>query len=399
MQTVFVGRQPILNHTLDVFGYELLFRDGETNEANFSDPNLATSSVMRAAFLDMDLLRLTRGLKCFINVTREFLLDDTPFPLPPDQIVLEVFESEEVDDQLVEAITKLSSDGVQFALDDYIGDTRWDPLLETVDYVKVDIMQLSEQELNDVVEKLKPFKIKLLAEKVESQEDLALCSSLGFRYFQGYFFARPELISGKALAANQLQALELLAELQNEEADIDKVQNIIARDMALSYGILRYINSAAFGISRNIESVRDAVNYIGLKPLTRWMTLLVLTNSEDQNEELMALAIIRARMCELLAEQAKLENQSAFFTAGLFSMLEPIMRAPMQELMDKLPLTPELQAALVSRDGIIGEAIQCVEAYEDCGWDGATFMNQDFDDVVDIYTQSVYWANDTVSAF
>lgn len=397
MQNIFVGRQPIMNQMLNVFGYELLFRDGENGGANIRDGNLATSQVIRNAFVDMDLLKLTRGLKCFINVTRDFLLEDEPLPFPGDQVVLEVLESETVDEELIEAIKALAAEGQEFALDDYVGDERWDPLLDVVSYIKVDILKLTHEQLKLVVEKLQPYKTKILAEKVETNSDLETCSELGFKLFQGYFFAKPEVVAGKTISANQTQSLQLLAELQKDDVEVEAVQEIISRDVALSYGILKLINSSAFGLNRKVESIKEAVNYIGLKPLTRWLTLLIITNSEGQNVELMSLAIIRARTCELLADKAQAGDGGAFFTAGLFSMLEPIMQVPIEEVLEKLPITDELRAALIEGEGAMGEAILCAQSYEECRWDDAHFLHLDVNDIIDIYTESVNWANETIA--
>lgn len=397
MQNIFIGRQPIMNKMLDVFGYELLFRDGENPDANVKDGNFATSQVIRNAFVDMDMTKLTRGLKCFINVTRDFLLEDDPFLFPSDQVVLEILENEIVDDTLIEAIQTMAAEGREFALDDYVGDSRWDPLLTTVDYIKVDVLKLTDEQLINVVEKLRPYKAKILAEKVETNADLETCAELGFEFFQGYFFAKPEVVAGKTIAANQAQSLQLLAELQSTDVEVDSIQELISRDVALSYGILKLINSAAFGLSNEVDSIREAVSYIGLKPLTRWLTLLVITNSDDQNAELMSLAIIRARMCELLAAKANYGDGGAFFTVGLFSMLEAIMQAPIEEIIEKLPLTDELRSALIDGEGAMGEAIRCAHAYEECLWDDASFMHLDVNDIVDIYTESVNWANETIA--
>lgn len=397
MQNIFVGRQPIMNKMLDVFGYELLFRDGDNPTANFTDGDMATSQVIRNAFVDMDLTQLTRGLKCFINVTREFILEDEPLSFPSDQVVLEILENETVDDELIAKIKSLAEHGMEFALDDYVGDSRWDPILDTVSYIKVDILKLTHEQLESVVEKLKPHKAKILAEKVESSADLEACAELGFHYFQGYFFAKPEVVAGKTIAANQTQSLQLLAELQSPDVEVENIQEIISRDVALSYGILKLVNSSAFGLSSKVESIQSAVSYIGIKPLTRWLTLLVITNAEDQNTELLSLAIVRARMCELLSKRAKVGEGGAYFTGGLFSMLEALMQAPINEIIEKLPLSDELIAALIDDEGPMGEAIKCAKAYEECEWEKAHFLNLDVNDIVDIYTESVNWANETIA--
>ena len=398
MQSIFVGRQPIMNKMLDVFGYELLFRDSQLNTANIEDASQATSQVIRNAFVDMDMFKLTRGLKCFINVTRDFLLEDETLSFPPDQVVFEILESEMVDDELIDVVQRMSSDGIQFALDDYKGDSRWDQLLDALSYIKVDIQSLTHEQLEQLVAKLEQHKDKILAEKVETNADLATCAELGFKYFQGYFFAKPEVVAGKTIAANQAQALQLLSELQSPDVELENVQEIISRDVALSYGVLKLVNSAAFGLSDKIESIQSAISYIGLKPLTRWLTLLVITNSEEQNTELLSLAIIRARMCELLSKKAQQGDSNAFFTAGLFSMLEAIMQAPITEIIAKIPLSDEITDALINAEGVMSQAIGCAKAYEECEWERAEFMALDVNDIVDIYTESVSWANETISS-
>lgn len=398
MQNIFVGRQPIMNQMLDVFGYELLFRDADCASANFQDRELASSQVIRRAFVDMDFLNLTRGLKCFINVTRDFLLEEEPLPFPIEQVVLEIQESEAVDDELIITIKALSETGLQFALDGYSGDVRWDSLLGTLSYIKIDVLKLTHEQLEQVVAKLTPYKDKILAEKVETNGDLETCAEMGFKYFQGYFFAKPEVISGKTIGSNQAQSLQLLSALQREDVESDEIYELVSRDVTLSYGILKLINSAAFGLPNKVESIRGAVSYIGIKPLIRWLTLLIITNSEDQNAELLSLAIIRARMCELLSKKAQQGDASAYFTVGLFSMLEPLLGVPIEEIIEKLSLSDELCSALIDGDGPMGEAVDCAHAYEECLWDNAHFLNLEVDDIVDIYTESVNWANETTAS-
>eukprot|EP00903_Cladosiphon_okamuranus_P004464 g4462.t1 len=258
---------------------------------------------------------------------------------------------------------------------------------------------IPEDYLPDVNSRLQLYKrIANTATEAELRDlQVEMIDRYGLLPAQGYFFAKPEVVAGKAIAANQTQSLQLLAELQKEDVEVDTVQQIISRDVALSYGILKLINSAAFGLSSKVESIQAAVSYIGLKPLTRWITLLVITNSEDQNSELLSLAIVRARMCELLSAKARIGDGSAYFTAGLFSMLEAIMQVPITEIIEKLPLSDELVAALIDSEGPMGEAIECAQAYEECEWDKAHFLNLDVNDIVDIYTESVNWANETIS--
>ena len=235
MDDVFLGRQTIFTREVGVYAYELLFRSGRANDAGFTDGDRATSEVTLSAFTDIGLERVVRHHQAFINVTREFLLNERSLPLPPERVVLEILEDVEVDEELVKAVMDLSSQGFRIALDDFVYDDRWQPLLEVADIIKVDVRALGTRVVEEHARILQPYGHKLLAEKVETQEEFDTLAAMGFDYFQGYFLSRPQVMSGKRLSASKLPVLQLLAVLQDANIDVKYVEKLVSQDVSLSY--------------------------------------------------------------------------------------------------------------------------------------------------------------------
>ena len=263
MQDFYIGRQPIYGRNLDVYAYELLFRGGEANYADFTEGDRATSMVILNAFTEIGLDRVVGERLAFLNLTRGFIIGEYPLPVPHERVVLEVLEDVRPEPQVLRGLRRLKSEGYLIALDDFVFSERYRPLLPLADIVKVDCLHLSGDEIRDQVEQLKGFRGKLLAEKIETQEQFNICREVGFDFFQGFFLSRPGVIHEKGVSANRLNLLRLLADLQDPDCEFDRVHEIVAQDVALSYKILRHINTAAFGLRRRIESVREALVYLG----------------------------------------------------------------------------------------------------------------------------------------
>ena len=364
---IFVGRQAIFDQKLDVFAYELLFRDGNVGGANIVDGNKATSQVITNAFLEMGVEQIVQHHCAFINLTREFLLGEIPFPLPPGKIVLEVLEEVAVDDKLVAALEQFKNDGYQIALDDFVLDSKNEVLVPFADIIKIDLMALSQKELIEQVKLFKKYNVELLAEKVETKQEFELCQKLGFTYFQGYYFCKPDIVSGKQLPPNKLALLEMIATLQDPECRFDELESIIGKDIAISYKLLRIINSSFYGLPQKVESIQKALVVLGLQALRNWITVIGLSQIENKPQELINISLTRAKMCELLAPELGCEKNSAF-TIGLFSMLDVLMDQPLPELLEQLPLAEEVTEALTEHSGTLGSLLKMVIAYEQGNW-------------------------------
>lgn len=389
MDEIFVGRQPIFDRNSKLYGYELLFRDGSGNQANEPDGDQATSQVIVNVFLEFGLDRIVGPHRAFINLTRRFLIDRESLPLPPARVVLEVLEDVPPDADVIAGLQAYARDGFTVALDDFVVH----PLLTLADIVKLDLMMLSRQELLEHVRVLRAYDVKLLAEKVENEEAFEFCKRLGFDYFQGYFLSRPTIVQGTQIPLNRLKLLELMTRLQDPGVDVSELEEIISQDVTLSYKLLRHLNSAFFALPQVVESLRAAVVYLGTDRIQRWVSLLLLAKLDNQSSALMAQGIQRAKMCELLASLAGRAQAEVYFTVGLFSLLDAMLKAPLAEVLDALPLTDEVRDALLYHQGPYGEALASVIAYEQSHFQQARFAPLTPSQMTDAYLKAVCWAD------
>jgi EAL and modified HD-GYP domain-containing signal transduction protein len=395
MDDVFVGRQPIYNRQLDVIAYELLFRSGESNQAGFLDGDQATSQLVLNTFMEIGLETIVGQKPAFINLTRDFILHDYSQVFPADRVVMEVLEDITIDDQLIEAVRGLSAQGYTIALDDFIYHESLHSLVEIADIIKVDILALDRAALQEHVTILGHYDVKLLAEKVETQDDFKYCSDLGFDFFQGYFFCKPEVIKGHRIPANRLVILQLLAKLQNPETEFGELEQIVSRDVSLSYKLLRIINSALYSLPRQVDSLRQALLMLGTRFITSWVSLIILSGIDDKPHELMITAMTRAKMCELLAMALGHRSQESFFIVGLFSALDALMDSPMEEVLESVSLSDEIRAALLEYEGILGASLHCVLAYERGNWHEVHCPGLDHRAITDAYLGAIAWTTKT----
>ncbi|MBI5137339.1 MAG: HDOD domain-containing protein [Nitrospirae bacterium] len=398
MNDIFIGRQPIYDRNLNVAAYELLYRDSFENRANITDADLASAQMIFTAIMDFGLDRLVGAHHAFVNLTRAVLLSEKLTALPKDKVVLEVLETIDPDGPVVEAVTGLAEAGFQMALDDFFYDVSWEPLVQRAHIIKVDVLGMTPDDIRGQVTALKDFRGLLLAEKVEDQDCFQLCRELGFHYFQGHFFCRPKVIAGKRVPANRLAVVQLLAALNDPDITVGALERLISQDVGLSYRLLRYINSAFFGLSRRIESIHHALVLLGLKSVKRWATLISMSEVSDKPHELMVTAMVRAKMCELLAEAKRFPNADVFFTVGLFSVLDALMDSPMAEILDALPITDELRDALLAHAGAQGATLECVLAYEYGNWDKVIEIGLEPSVIRAAYLGAIAWVGDVESA-
>jgi len=400
MPEVFVGRQPIYDKKLKIYGFELLFRTGGDMASAFQQLGAdgATSTTIINCYLEMGLEKLVGNHFAFINLTEQFLLDEDSLPISPKQIVLEILEDIVITDTIIEAAKRLKSQGFILALDDYIYNPEHKPLMPFIDIVKIDIMQLSEQELKEHVEILKGFDVRLLAEKVETMDEFFLCHRLDFDYYQGYFLSKPKVIKKTTLPSNKMAVLNLLSILINPESDTDEIEEALGFDVSLSYKMLKLINSAIFSLPRKVDSIRQAIVILGRNKLRSWASLMALASMDDRPSEMLHLTMVRAKMCELLSEAADLADQESFFTVGLFSSLDILMERELAELIKPLPLNQNIIDALIKYEGDCGEALKCVLAYEVSDSDNSHFKNLTQDEIFVANIEAVTWANMVVDA-
>lgn len=367
-QHILLARQPIFDIDIKVSGYELLFRDDDSNQANISDGDSATSQVFLNAFNELDINEVVQNHPAYINFTRNLIINPPPFDR--NRFVIEVLEDIEADEELNDNLRKLKKAGYTIALDDFVYDPKWDVALHIVDIVKIDVLALSEAEIRRHVKLLKPFNVVLLAEKVETHEMFHLCKDLGFTLFQGYFLSKPEQVKGRKIPANKLVVLNLLTQLQDPNAELARIAGVIAKDPVLSVKLIKLVNSAAFSGRREITSLQHAVSMLGLRQVKSWATLLSLSNMADKPNALSVLAMTRAKMCQRLAECfTNTVDSDAYFTTGLLSNLDAFFDVELREIVNSMPLSPLVVDALLRGNGPIGTIISTVINFEQAHWD------------------------------
>jgi c-di-GMP phosphodiesterase len=391
---VIVARQPIFDAGWDVVAYELLYRPLSDDAAPVG-PEAMTAGVLAGAFGELGLDLLVGDRRAHINVTRDFMLGMRPLPLEPHRTVLELVEDQKVDRALVEVLEEAVDAGFTLALDDFKHAPKMDPLLDLASIVKLDVRALSPKQLEAEVRKLAPRNLTLVAEKVETAEEYELCRELGFDHYQGYFFALPELSRTAGTPTRELGTLVALA-ATDEDTTLEELENIVRRDAGLSHKLLRYANSAYVSPLRQIESLRHAVTMIGATSIRRWSLLMALSGLRDAPNHLLEMAILRARMSELLAPGMRAAPDRAF-TAGLFSLLDALTGREMDELVAELSFDDRLASALVRREGPEGAVLDATLAYERGAFDDAAEHARP-EVLADAYTQALRWADELAPA-
>lgn len=393
MQHYYIGRQPIFDADQNVIGYELLYRQQDQIQAMIVDGDQATSQVFINSFFEADLDKIVGNHQAFVNVTRNFLINRELLPPPNSQLVLEILENIEIDAAVIEAVRELKQMGYLIALDDFIYHPDLKALVDLANIVKLDVQALDTATLAEHVTLLNKYPVKLLAEKIETPEMFDRCKELKFDYYQGYFLCKPRVLTGRRLPGNRITVMRLMAELQNPGIDIKGLEQLISHDPALSFKLMRYINSANFALKNKVDTIHHAIVYLGAKEIRRWATLIALAGIDDKPTELITTALIRAKVCEQLAAACGNLNRETAFMIGLFSTLDAMMDQPLGELLSYLPLTPEITAALLDHQGPYAAILNSVIAYERAEWDKLECPDTGLDEFADIYLISLEWAD------
>jgi len=366
----YIARQAILNKNKELHAYELLFRDGDDNCFPNIPPDEATSKILTDSHLDLGLEDISAGKPVFINFHQDTLLHHFPTSLDPKKVVIEVVESVEPNAELVQACKSIKKLGYTIALDDHDFDPKWDVLLPYIDIIKVDIVECDEQALMDNIDKYVESKIKLVAEKIETIQEFETYRDIGFDYFQGYFFAKPEIIKQKKLPTSKLSLIELITASTSTDFDLEKINTIIQRDVSLSYKLLRFINNPLINKYNVISDLRHALNYMGQIEVKKFVALLALANLGDNKPvELIHLSLVRAKFCDLLGQAKSFSNNPPTgFLVGLFSLLDALLDRPMQDIVEKLPIGKDIKAALCGRENELKQFLDLIRAFENGHW-------------------------------
>ncbi|HKM16134.1 MAG TPA: HDOD domain-containing protein [Marinospirillum sp.] len=366
-----IALQPICDAEMNHVADELLYRSSVTATfAQIDNQLMATARVINATFLETGLENLIGNRKLFFNAPKEWILKPELLPPHPEQVVIEVLESVTGEPDIVNALKRVRELGYDVALDDFILSDQTRPLLDVASIIKVDIF---EPVLEEDIAEYKRRGIRLLAEKVEDLETFNRFKAIGFEMFQGYFYARPEVhkeTSRKGRANNHSVQLRIITELQSEEPNYQLLENLIAQDPQLTFMLLKYVNSAAFRRRNEITTIHQALSTLGLDRVLSIVTTVMLANNGPASRLLLPQALIRARMCELLAKGTSDLNPRSAFMLGLMSMMDLLMAMDMTELMEQMPLTQEIKDAILSSKGRLGKLLNLVIGFEHAQLDG-----------------------------
>ena len=365
----FLARQPILGRNQHLVAFELLYRSADAGAAHVTDDAAATAAVIaHASQLGLD--KVVGKQLAFVNVDEIVLMSDFVRFLPHDKVILEILETVKPSPALIERVRELKRDGFKFALDDVIADSDdVRQLIELVDVIKVDVQAVAPGTLAALVEQLRSPGKKLLAEKVETLAEFEQCLALGFAYFQGYYFARPAILSGKKIAPSEMVILRLL-DMINSDAENSEIEMAVKRDALLSLNLLRLVNTPAAGARARIDSVGQALLMMGRSQLQRWLQILLYAKpgvTVEFNSPLLQMATTRGKLMELMAKKIKPElrpRAETGFTVGIMSLMDALFSMSMADVLDTVAVADDVRAALLAREGALGEMLKVAELIE-----------------------------------
>jgi EAL and modified HD-GYP domain-containing signal transduction protein len=392
----YVARQPIFDCEEKVFGYELLFRDSMENCFVGDADEASRATLDRSLMMGLDVL--CDGRRAFVNCTRDTLIKGLVTLLPSTSTVVEILETVPSDPDVMAACHSLKQQGYMIALDDYVAGDPREPLAEMADIIKVDLKLTTEAQRGDLINQFGPWRCRMLAEKVETQDQFVKTRDQGFVYFQGYFFRRPEMMGTHDMPANRLNYIRMLQEVSRPELDVPGLEKLIKEEASVCYRLLRYLNSAVFGFKKEIHSVRHALSILGERDLRRWVRLIAAVGAgQDKTSDLVLSALVRGRFCELL-ESKVAHGESDLFLMGLLSLIDAMLEAPMQAVLEKIPLDAATNAVLLGQPSVLRPVFQLMLAHESGEWEAAAALSEglrlDADDVAAFYWQAQQWARE-----
>jgi c-di-GMP-related signal transduction protein len=404
---VFVARQAIFDRNNQVYAYELLYRSDEAaNQFDGTEAASATAQVVANSLLSVGVDNLLCGKRAFVNFDRTLLIGGFEAILPPESLVIEILNSVEPDSDVLDACAKLNQRGYSIALDDFVGNPRGEAFTRIAKMIKVDVQGTSRPEQERLIGKYQPRGIAMVAEKVETRDEFEWAQSAGYQFFQGFFFAQPVVVRGRHIAPAKLACLRLLSEMQSSEIDFGRVQKVVSEDVALSFKLLRYANSALFAREVEIHTIHHGLVMLGETGVRHWAALAALpVLAQDKPGELLIHSLVRARFCERLCQLARAPHAPLGFLMGLFSLLDALLDIPLSEALTQVNLAPELQGALLGtapEDDMFRSIYELICRYEAADWDRALELarrlNIEGSSVADAYAGSVFWVQQSLRA-
>ncbi len=393
----FIARQPILDRERELFAYELLFRSGIENSCDIENLDHASASMFDTSLL-IGLPALTGGHRAFINCSKDFLVQGYISLFPRDLVVVELLETIQPDEDVIEVCRELKQQGYLLALDDFVDTPDWAPLVRIADVIKVDFRLTSRAEQRALVARYAGCGIRMLAEKVETHEEFAEAMKMGYSLFQGYFFCHPEILSRRAIPSSKLAYIQLLKETAAHEFDMKAIASKIKREPSLTFKLFRYLNSAAFGFRMEIHSVNQALSLLGEQEIRKWVAVVAMSVMADGKPgELMTVPLVRGRFCELLAPLAGMADQASdLFLLGLLSVVDAILDQPLDLILEELPVRTDIKEALLQQEVSYRDVLDIATALERADWDKVTALTTKLrmkeSDISALYASALDWA-------
>jgi c-di-GMP-related signal transduction protein len=392
----YVARQPIFDRAERVFGYELLFRDGLENAFSGDTDEASRATLDRSLLMGLDVL--CDGRRAFVNCTRETLVKGWVMLLPSATTVVEILEDVPPDADVISALQNLKEEGYLLALDDYVADDPREPLAEIADIIKVEMPLTTVEQQAALIKRYGPWRCRMLAEKIETQGDFLRAREQGFVYFQGYFFRRPEMLTTRDMPANKLNYLRMLQEVGRAELDVTSLEEVIKSEASVCYRLLRYLNSAVFGLKSQIHSVRHALSMLGEREVRRWVRLVAAVGAgQDKTSDLLLSALVRGRFGELLQPLVP-HGESDLFLLGLLSLIDAMLEMPMADVLEKIPLDHETKAVLLGQPSVLRPVYRLVLAHESGEWAAAANLGESLhlnpEEIAGYYWQAQQWARE-----
>ncbi|WP_100331222.1 EAL and HDOD domain-containing protein [Bacillus xiapuensis] len=398
--TVYVARQPIFNRKEETVAYELLYRKQDNQPyADIMSGDEATMEVLKNGLLNIGIDRLSDGKMLFVNFTKNLLLQDVPSFLANDQIVIEILEDIHSTKEVIQAGFKLKEAGFKLALDDFLLNDQNKDLVPLADIIKVDFMQTTKEQRQEMRRAIENPKVLWLAEKVESRSQFTEALEEDFHLFQGFFFEKPSLISADAIPEFSKNYFLIMDEIASPAPDIKKVARLIEEDLSLSYQLLKLLNKTAFIQREKVQTIHQAVMLIGLEELKKWLLFIILNISGSKcPEEIIRTSLIRAKTLEQLAHQYfPDELSSKYFLLGMLSMVDALIARPMEEILRELPIDTEVKKALILKKNSLAEVLQLTRDLEGGNWDAAIkrSLSLHIDDrfLLSCYHEAIRWSS------
>jgi c-di-GMP-related signal transduction protein len=391
----YVARQPIFDREEKVFGYELLFRDGLETAFTGDRDEASRATLDRSLLMGLDVL--CDGRRAFVNCTRDTLIKGLVTLLPSTLTVVEILENVPPDPDVIAACRHLKDAGYMIALDDYVADDPREAMAEMTDIIKVEMQLTTEEQRTAMIKRFGP-RCRMLAEKIETHADFVRAREQGFVYFQGYFFRRPETLNTRDLPANSLNYLRMLQEVSRPELDLPGLERLIKVEASVCYRLLRYLNSAVFGLKNQVHSVRHALSMLGDREVRRWVRLVAAVGAgQNKTSDLVLSALVRARFAEVLGPRVE-HGESDLFLMGLLSLIDAMLEMSMEDVLERVPLDRETKAVLLGQPGVLRPVYQLMLAHESGEWAAAAqlcdSMHLDAEEVAGDYWQAQQWARE-----